>query len=178
VQQRAVTKLQMVLQPGGAGGLLGLQERAAHRVLAQDPAHAQQLRVDPVGADRGDVRVATLAGQHRQQQRPQQVDVGRGVGRAPRQRALFHPGLEEFGRLEEFDEEGQLAQRGDSRLRIPLHVDPPAEGFDRQRHLLAQGLAEDFRLTRWVSCGRDEFGFHNAESYAIMRLRESSNCRF
>jgi hypothetical protein len=64
LQQRLVALAQMPPQPLPAGRLLDAAEGPPHAVFADHLAHPQKLRVDAVVADRVDVGVALVAGQH------------------------------------------------------------------------------------------------------------------
>ena len=75
-QQWRGAVVQMALQPGQAFGFANRGQAAAHRILADNLAHAKQWRVHRVTAQRGDVRVAAMPGQHRQQHRAEQVALG------------------------------------------------------------------------------------------------------
>jgi hypothetical protein len=94
-RQRPDAVVEMPRQPGEPRRLVDPGQRPAHRILAHHLAHAEQPRVDPVGAQAGDVGVAAMPRQHRQQHRAQHVAhlgrVGAGVG----QRTVRHPGIEQ-----------------------------------------------------------------------------------
>jgi hypothetical protein len=78
-QQRRGAVVQMVLQPGQACGCANRRQAAAHRVLADNLAHAEQRRVHRITAQRSDVRVAPMSGQHGQHHSAEQVALGGGI---------------------------------------------------------------------------------------------------
>jgi hypothetical protein len=118
----------VVLQPGPAFRLVDLRHAAAHRILAENLAHAEQGRVHRIAAERGDVRIAAMARQHRQQHGAEQVALGAGIRAGKRQGTVSYPGVEQSGLFEVVDEERQLPERRDRGRRIPLDVDPAGEG--------------------------------------------------
>ncbi len=61
------------------------------------------------------------------------VARARGVRAGQPQRAALDPRLEAPARTQTVGEERQLPQRGDRRLRIPLHMDAAAKGVHRNR---------------------------------------------
>ena len=79
VQQRRSAVVQVVLQPGQPVRFADLGQATAHQILAANLAHAEQGRIHRITAQRGDVGVAAMAGQHRQQDRAQQVALLRCV---------------------------------------------------------------------------------------------------
>jgi hypothetical protein len=87
--------------------------KPAHRILAENLAHAKQRRGDRIAAERGDVRVAPMARQNGEQHRAEQVASGGGIRAGERQRAVRHPGVEQPGLFEVVDEEWQLPKRRD-----------------------------------------------------------------
>jgi hypothetical protein len=88
VQQRRNTVVEMALQPAQPRRFVELAEVAAHRVLAQHLAHAEQRRVHPIAAQRRDVGVAPVTRQNRQQHRAKQIALARRIRAAQRQGAV------------------------------------------------------------------------------------------
>ncbi len=92
--------------------------------------------------------IAGVATQNGEQERAQNILVGRCIGtRKPEGRfvAKIHPppaGVEELGK------ENQLAQRGHRGRVVPLDMVAPAPGINGHR---GRGAGGDFFLTRWVS---------------------------
>ena len=72
-QQRPHAVVQMPLQPRQSRRLVHRLQRPPHRVLAHHLAHPQQPGVHAVAAQAADVRVPPMPGQHRQEQRAQNV---------------------------------------------------------------------------------------------------------
>jgi hypothetical protein len=94
-QQRPHAILQLLAQPADPGRLVDLAQRPPYRVRADHLFHSQQRRVDRFGAQRRDVRVAPVPGQHRQQHRAQHVALGRRVRASQVQRAARDPAVEQ-----------------------------------------------------------------------------------
>jgi hypothetical protein len=65
VEQRPHAIIQMPLQPLHAGGLVDLCQRPPQRIFTDHFAHAEQRRIDRIAAQRRDVRLAPVPGQHR-----------------------------------------------------------------------------------------------------------------
>ncbi|MGD0109737.1 MAG: hypothetical protein ABSC06_37785 [Rhodopila sp.] len=89
----------------------------------------EQRRVHRVAAQRGDVRVAAMAGQHRQHHGAKQVALLRGVIAGEKLRAVRHSAVEQAALLQEVDEKWQLAEWRDRGGRIPFDVDSAGEGL-------------------------------------------------
>ena len=92
-------------QPYRAFLLVDRLEGTADGILADDLAHAEQLRKDSVAAQRGDMGVALVTGEHGEHRRPHNVGLLGCVGTAVAQRQLGDQGVEQSARLEEIDEE-------------------------------------------------------------------------
>jgi hypothetical protein len=118
----------VVLQPGQAFGFANRCQAAANRSLADNLAHAEQRRVHRIAAQRGDMRVAAMPGQHRQQHGAEQVALLRRIRTGERKRTVRHPGVEQPGLFEVVDEEGQLPERRDWRRRVPPNMHPTGKG--------------------------------------------------
>ena len=87
---------------------------------------SSKLGQHAVAAQRRDMRIALVAGQHRQHRRPQHVArLGRVRARVV-QRAIRDERLEQTRRLQKIDEERQLAERRESRRMVPF--DPHRTG--------------------------------------------------
>ena len=93
-QKRHDALIDMALQPFQAFLLIDRFQSAAHRVLADDPLHAEQFGQHAVAAQRGDMRVALMARQHCQHDRAQHVANLRRIRASVEQRAVRDPGLE------------------------------------------------------------------------------------
>ena len=126
-QKRLHTKCKMPAQPRRAFHLLDRLEGPADRILADDLAHAEQLRKNSVAAQRGDMGVALVTGEHGEHRRPHNVALLGRVGTAVAQRTVGDQGVEQSARLEEMDEERQLPMRRQRRLVIPFHTDRAKE---------------------------------------------------
>ena len=162
----------MILQPVQAFGLVDLGQAAAHRVLADDLAHPKQRRVNRVAAQRGHMRIPTMAGQHRQHHRAEQVSRLRCVRAGERQQAIGDPGVEQSGLLQVIDEEWQLPKWRDRCCCIPLDVDPAREGVRCRRVNFNRGL-----FTRRVSQNRICSCPHPRRFQRFGQHRQSANCR-
>src|SRR5271166_5904661 len=68
-EQRLHAILKVLTQPGGAFRLVDRLEGAPDRVLADDLLHPQELRQHSVTAQRRDMRVALVAGEHGEHRR-------------------------------------------------------------------------------------------------------------
>ena len=78
----------MPAQPRRALIRLDRLEGPADRILADDLAHAEQFRKDSVAAQRSDMGVALLAGEHGEHRRPHNVALLWRVGTAIAQRTV------------------------------------------------------------------------------------------
>ena len=107
--------------------LLDRLEGPADRVLADDLAHAERFRKDSVAAQRSDMGVALVAGQHGEHRRPHNVALLWRIGIAVAQRTVGDQGVEQSARLEEINEERQLPKRRQRRLVIPFDTDRTKE---------------------------------------------------
>ena len=115
--------LKVLTQPGGAFRLVDRFEGAPDRVLADDLLHPQELRQHSVAAQRRDMRVVLVAGEHGEHRRSQNVaPVGR-VRTPVAQRTVGDQGVKKSARLEEINEERQLPKASTPRLVIPFHSD-------------------------------------------------------
>ena len=100
-------------ETGAARGLLvGPLKRPPRRVFADDLAHPQQRRVDPIAADRADVRVAAMSSQQAQQQGAQHVAHRRLMGAVVVERTIGDPVVKQLGSFEKLDEVGHLPVGG------------------------------------------------------------------
>ena len=162
----------MALQPGQPPRFLDLAEVAAHRVLAQRSAHAKQRRVHPIAAQRGDVGVAPMTRQNRQQHGAKQIALARGIRARQRQWAVRDPAIEQPALLQVLDEERQLAQGRHRRRRVPLHVNPTGIGVGDRRPPLNLRL-----FTLRVNHQTRRFCPHPAGLRPFDAIAQSSNCR-
>ena len=149
-EQRLHAKREMTPQPGGAIRLVDRLEGPPDRVLADDLLHPQKFRKHRVASQRSNMRVAPVAGQHRQHRRAENVSFARRVRAHVAQRTVGYEGVERTGRLDEVDEERQLPKRRHCRFVVPFNPDRTKETveIDPSRPLPPdnQGL-----LTRQVS---------------------------
>src|SRR5271165_6250133 len=126
-EERLHAILKVLTQPGGAFRLVDRLEGAPDRVLADNLLHPQELRQHSLAAQRRDMRVAPVAGEHGENRRSQNVaSVGR-VRTPVAQRTVGDQGVKKSARLEEMDEERQLPKRRQRRLVIPFHSDRTKE---------------------------------------------------
>ena len=79
------------------------------------------------------MRVSTVTGQDRQQQRAQNVALARSVVASIFQRALSHPAVEHAGRGQELRKEHQLPVRRGRCALVPAHVHAPAQRVHHHR---------------------------------------------
>ena len=162
----------MALQPAQPRLLLDLAEVAAHRVLAQHLAHAQQRRVDGIAAQCRDVGVAPMTRQNRQQHGAQQIALARGIRARQRQWAVRDPAIEQPALLQVLDEERQLAERRHRRRRVPLHMNPTGVSVgDRRPHLNLR------LLTLRVNYQTRRFCPHRGSFHRCGAIAQSSNSR-
>ena len=122
-QERLHAKRQMTPQPGGPLGLVDRLEGAPDRVLADDLLHPQKFRQHRVAAQRRDMRVARMAGEHRQHRRAENFPLPGRVRAHVAQRTVGDEGVEQAGRLEKVDGERKLAERRHRRRVVPFHPD-------------------------------------------------------
>ena len=137
IQQRRHAVGKMGVQPGCLP-LRDALERIAQRVFGDHFVHAQQAGIDAVTADRRDVRIAPVAGQHRQHPGAQHFGLARGIGAAVGQRAAFQPARPQPGQVEKLDEIGQLPHRRGRTFSLPAHLHSPRHRLHpsaRQQHL-------------------------------------------
>ncbi len=157
VQRFAHRVHQRPSQPRAALALVDALQGAAQRVFADDFVHAQGLRGHRVAAQRGDVRVAAVAGQQAQHQRAEHVALVGRVVAAVGQRAARDPALEHAGGGQELGEEHQLAVRRGRRAFVPAHVHAPTQRVHYLRPTGARArfnhstLLPAFALTHRVS---------------------------
>jgi hypothetical protein len=140
----------MTAQPSRAFGLVDRLEGAPHRVLADDLLHSQEFRQHGVAAQRRDMRITPVAGEHRQHRRAENVPPPWRVRAHIAQRTVGDEGVEQPGRLEEVDEERKLAKRRHRRFMVPLNPDRTKETveIDPFRPIRRHNHRS---LTRWAS---------------------------
>jgi hypothetical protein len=109
-QKRPCAIIKMLLLPQEPGLLVDLVETSPNRVLAHDFFHAQQPRIDRVASQRRDVRIAPVAGQHRQKHRPEKVAFARCIRAREVHRTACNPTVEQAALLRILDEKRQLAE--------------------------------------------------------------------
>ena len=109
----------MVLQPLSALNLSDGLEAPAHRVLADDLLHAQQLGEHAIAAKRRDVGIAFMPRQNREHCRAEHIALLRRVGARISERAIGHERVEQARHLEILDEEWQLPVGRQRRCGIP-----------------------------------------------------------
>src|SRR5215831_5666900 len=111
-QQRPGAIVELLLQPGSPRFRLDLAQCPTDRVLADHLGHPKQWWIDRVAAQRRDVGVAPMPGQHRQQHCSQYVPLRRRVRARQRQRAPRNPAVKQPALLQVFNEKRKLAKRG------------------------------------------------------------------
>jgi hypothetical protein len=74
------------------------------------------------------MRIAPVAGQHRQQHRPQNVPIARRVRAAEIQPATRDPAVKQSTLFQVFNEEWKLAKRRYPRPVVPFDMDTPRKG--------------------------------------------------
>jgi len=117
----------MTAQPGRAFGLVDRREGASYRVLADNLLHPQKVRQHGVAAQRRNMRVALVAGQHGQHRRAKNVALAGRVRAHIAQRTVGDERVKQPGRLEEVDEERRLPERRRRRFVVPLNPDRTEE---------------------------------------------------
>jgi len=172
-QQRLRTRLQVSAQPDGPFRLVDRLEGAPDRVLADDLLHPQELRQHGVAAQRRDMRVAPVAGEHGKHHRAENVPPPRRVRAQIAQRTVGHQGVEQSGRFEEVDEERQLPKRSHRRLMVPFNPDWTKETVEidpfRPPLRYNQGL-----FTRQVRRIRRRIALHALENARLPPPRKTS----
>ncbi len=176
-QQRLHTILQVPAQPVGPFRLVDRLKGAPDRVLADDLLHPEEVREHGVAAQRRDVRVAPVAGEHGKHRRAENVPLLRRVRAHIAQRTIGHEGVEQSGRFEEVDEERQLPKRRHRRLMIPFNPDRTKKAVEIDT--CAQPRRNNHRLlTRPVSPRRRRVALHALENARFSPSRQKTNCRF
>lgn len=97
-------------------------ERTPKTFVADDLAHAQYPRRDAVAAQSGDVRVAPLPVQNRQQPGAQHIPRLRRVRAGVGHRTVRDPAFEQSAHFEKFGKERQLPQRRGAASFVPAHL--------------------------------------------------------
>ena len=126
-QQRLHAKRQMTAQPSRAFRLVDRLEGPPDRVLADNLLHPQEFRQHRVAAQRRDMRVALVAGEHGQHRRAENVPLPGRVRAQIAQRTVGDQRVEQPARLEEVDEERNLAKRRHRRFMVPFDPDRTKE---------------------------------------------------
>ncbi len=184
VEQRFPQRAQVALLPGARGELVELFQAAPGAVLAQDFAHAQQRRADRIEAQGGDVCVAAVTAEDREQQGAQHVTHGRRVVAAEAERRVGAQPGEEFAGFEKLGEEDQLPQRGGRGRIVPLHVVAPALGVHDQGLFGGCGRRDpsfergDGLLTRRVSHRKRSRRCHPSIKQQLAALRQEPTAGF
>ena len=130
-QQRLHAKRQMTAQPSRAFRLTDRLEGPPDRVLADNLLHPQEFRQHRVAAQRRDMRVALVAGEHGQHRRAENVPLPGRVRAQIAQRTVGDQGVEQPARLEKVDEERKLAKRRHRRFMVPFDPVGPRNCRDR-----------------------------------------------
>jgi hypothetical protein len=107
----------------------------AQRVLADDLAHAQNLRADTVTAQRGDMRIAMVARQNRQEPGSQERPAY-GISALPlavAQRATVQPRTRRPRQWQETRRKRPVARSGWRWLRIPANLNAATRRLHRKR---------------------------------------------
>ncbi len=177
-QQRLHTILQVSAQPDGPFRLVDRLEGAPDRVLADDLLHPEEVRQNRVAAQRRNVRVAPVAGEHGKHRRAENVPLARRVRTHIAQRTVGHEGVEQSGRLEEVDEERQLTKRRHRRLLVPFNPDRAEKAV--QVNPLQPRCHNQRLLTRPVSPRRRRVALHALENarFSPSRQNQTAVSRF
>ena len=138
-QQRPSAIVELFLQPGSPGFRLDLAQGPTDRVLADHLGHPEQWWIDRIAAQRRDVGVAPMPGEHRQHHCPQYVPLRRRVRARQRQRAPRDPAVEQPTLLQILNEKRKLAKRGHRcpLALLPFHVNPARKRVGDHRAFLA-----------------------------------------
>src|SRR5262245_4006632 len=175
-QQRRSAVVKMAAQPWDPFRFRYRLEATPHCVVAHDTRQAEEFGQHAVGPQGRHVRVALVAGQHRQHCRAEHVALVRRIRARVVQRAVGNQGVEHPGRLEKLDEERRLADRREGCVRIPLHMHPTGPAIER--HPLGSGLPINRRLPTPAVSGDialcTAHAIHNAPNSSP---RNHSNCR-
>src|SRR5215831_12328091 len=123
----------MLLLPRKSGFLVDFVKSPPNRVLTHDLLHPQQWRIDRITSQRRDVRIASVASQHRQKHRAKNVAFTWCVRAREVHRAACNPAVEHAALLQILNEKRQLAEWRHGRRTIPLDVNSPREGVGHDR---------------------------------------------
>ncbi len=134
-QQWPSAIVELLQQPRPPGFLIDLAQSPTHRVLAHDLRHPKQRWIDRVAAQRGDVGVAPMPSQHRQQHRSQYVPLRRRVRARQIERTPGYPAVKQTALLQVLNEKRELPKRRHCRplTCLPLHVNPAAKRVGNHR---------------------------------------------
>ena len=166
----------MVLQPLSALNLSDGLEAPAHRVLADDLLHAQQLGEHAIAAKRRDVGIAFMPRQNREHCRAEHIALLRRVGARISERAIGHERVEQARHLEILDEEWQLPVGRQRRCGIPFdphRSSPGVKSCWRQCSVLLNRRL----FTRRVSRKAGQIVGHVLENARFSSKASSANCR-
>ena len=162
-QQRLDAKREMTPQPNRAFRLADRLEGPPDGVLADDLLHPQKLRQHGVAAQRHDMRVALVAGQHRQHRRSKDVALLWRVRAHIAQRTVGHERVEQPARLEESRRRTEAAQAASSPPHGPIQREPDRRNY-RDRPLpehpsrqpgIVHPTGEPNEVTNRASCPRE-----------------------
>src|SRR6516165_560232 len=166
----------MAAQPWNTLSLRYRLEAAAHGVIAHDACQAEQLGQHAVGSQGRHVRVALVAGQHRQHCRAEHVALVRRIRARVVEWTVGNQGVKHPGGLEKLDEERRLAKRRERCLGIPLHMHPTGPAIDR--NALGSGPPINRRLPTTVVSGHIALRMgHDPDNALNSSSRNQSNCR-
>jgi hypothetical protein len=150
-------------------------EAPAHRILADDLLHAQQLGQHAIAAQRRDMGITFVAGQNREHRCAKHVALLRRVRARIGERAIGHSRVEQVRHLEVFDEERELPIGRQRRRWVPFNPYWPRPSVERCR---CQSVLFNYRLiTRWVSGKEGRIAGHVLENARFSSKASSVNCR-
>jgi hypothetical protein len=108
-------------------------QRPAQRVLADDLAHTKHLRTDAVTAQAGDMRVAMVPSENRQEPGAEDVSLVGGVAAVIGQGTTVHPGLVHACGSKRLCKKSQLRIRRRAGFVIPADMDAPSRRLHVKR---------------------------------------------
>ena len=130
-KQRQDASVKVPLQPGQPLLDRDCRQAPAQRILADDPAHAHEFRQDAVRAQRGDMRIAPVPGQHGKYPGAVYVPDFWRIGARIFERAIRVQSIENTRDLQELDEIHRWSERRQRARTVPLYLHRSAECIER-----------------------------------------------
>lgn len=159
----------LAAEPVETGLLPDATDAEAHGVLADGAVHAEQAGIDAVAAHGVDVGVAPMAAQNAEHGGAHDVAGAAAAVAGVVEGAAAQELLPATARLQELEEEDELAFAGDGGLVVPLRVEAPAGGVDGP---VAGGIpGRCFALTLRVSRNQGVRDFHAVEPTSFGSIR-------